>query len=1142
MNPLPVTRIVIRPNPDRALLTAYAVERDESAFAELVRRHAGMVRRAAAEIDPTAADDTAQATFVLLAGRAAELAARESAAGWLFETARRLALKARTAAARRARREAAVVPHTPADPLDELTFAEIRAVVGEELAKLPDRLRTPLVLHYWEGAALGAIADRLGCSASAVKRRLGAGRARLAARLVRRGFSGAAVLAVLTGLRATAQRAAPAGLVSILTGDRSGTLSPGAAALVRGATGAGYGSKLLIATAVLAAVIGLACGLEPTAGTAPPIPASAIPLASGAEPTAPRTDALGDPLPSGALARMGTVRWRYVGAPRTIVPSPTGRTVAVSGFRGIGLFNRDDGRLVGEIGREHRGAFQFTPDGSRLVVRADRGVVRFYDAATGKPEGETKPVLEKDAEGTSHLLTADGGWIVTAGPTAAGHTLTLTEVLADPGAKREQFRLNVPSGFGTSTEIYSYTRAGGTLIGVGRENSKARKGPVVFRWEVATGKLVRTTPIDVSENGFRLSPDGEKMLTVQGGARVWDTRTGAEAVKLDGPLASGHHTRFSADGKCVVGAVYDPKDQGATTGVVWELERGKVLGRVRLPYQSNNLFLLSDGRTLLAADYGLMLTTWDLTTGRRVSTAEGHEDGLRHIEFSSDGATLYTASYGTAERITAWDAQSGKKLRELAAPGGSARFVLTPDNTVVTATYTGTLIGADATTGREVRRIEPEPLAKDLGGGIWGTELFPCRNPRTGRPAVFGVVSAEKGGNVLVALWDAKSGEVLARRPLEGGRSGGHFTISPDGRLFAREVVEPPAGVLLADATNCMAVVFEDVLTGNCVGRIDQPDCLQGSSLHFTPDGQSLVTWTTVYPKGRNEKAPAGTTTVRLWELRSGKQRLAFTLPVFGGLWVGEPEAVAVSPDGLLLAAARPDQTVSVWDLATGKEVVKRGGYTMRVRCLAFRPDGKALASGHEDGTAVVWDLVGLSRTRGALDRDAAWRDLALNADKAHRAILGLVADPKCVEFLRDRVKPTAPPPADELRKLIAELGSDDFGTRERAMEGLVKFGDAVDEPLRAAQKRELSPEQHQRITGLLKGRRLVESAPDRLRTLRCVEVLERVGTPEAAAVLRELTKGTPGARLTREASDALARLGDRRKRGQEAGETLRPR
>src|SRR5262245_49870997 len=143
MNPLfTAGRLLARPNTDRALLVAYATKRDEAAFAELVHRHARMVQRIAAAVCPTEAEDVAQTTFALLAERAAAVAPRESAAGWLFETARRLALKARTAAARRAKLQArASAPQPPVDPLAELTFAEVRAVVAEELARLPDHLR-----------------------------------------------------------------------------------------------------------------------------------------------------------------------------------------------------------------------------------------------------------------------------------------------------------------------------------------------------------------------------------------------------------------------------------------------------------------------------------------------------------------------------------------------------------------------------------------------------------------------------------------------------------------------------------------------------------------------------------------------------------------------------------------------------------------------------------------------------------------------------------------------------------------------------------------------------------------------------------------------------------------------------------------
>src|SRR5713226_714062 len=84
--------------PDRDLLRAHLAS-DPAAMDELVRRHIGLARRVAAEICPAAADDVAQATVTLLADKAKVIAHRESAAGWVFETARRLALKARTTAA-----------------------------------------------------------------------------------------------------------------------------------------------------------------------------------------------------------------------------------------------------------------------------------------------------------------------------------------------------------------------------------------------------------------------------------------------------------------------------------------------------------------------------------------------------------------------------------------------------------------------------------------------------------------------------------------------------------------------------------------------------------------------------------------------------------------------------------------------------------------------------------------------------------------------------------------------------------------------------------------------------------------------------------------------------------------------------------
>jgi len=265
--------LIPRTRTDRDLLREFVVGADPSAFAELVRRHAGLALHVAAEVCPAAADDVAQATLILLGRKAATVVNRESAAGWVFETARRLALKARTAAARRATHEArSPTPPPPGDPLDALTLRELRAAIAEELTRLPDELRVPLVLCYWEGETQAAAAARLCCSVSTLKRRLDTGRDRLAARLTRRGFTGPALLAALTAAQASGRIAPPSWVATL----GEGSLSGGVAELLHP-----VGPLALVgkATAVVAV---LAVGLAFAGGGPGPLPTEQKPKVAAA--------------------------------------------------------------------------------------------------------------------------------------------------------------------------------------------------------------------------------------------------------------------------------------------------------------------------------------------------------------------------------------------------------------------------------------------------------------------------------------------------------------------------------------------------------------------------------------------------------------------------------------------------------------------------------------------------------------------------------------------------------------------------------------------------------------------------------------------------------------------------------------------
>jgi RNA polymerase sigma factor (sigma-70 family) len=276
-----VNRLAADVRSDRELLTSFATNRDPGAMAELFRRHAGVIRATAADVCPAAADEVVQAVFLLLADRAGSLALRETAAGWLFLAARRLALKARTAAARRARHEAHAPPPAPAsDALDDLAFREVRALVAEELAELPEQLRVPLLLHYWEGVTHAQAAARLGCPVNTVKRRLEAGRERLGTRLARRGLTGTGVLTALTAVQARAKARSPLDLrPNGPVAEAPAAVLPGGLALGPGRLGIGT----LVGTAayVLAVGLGLSFALgSPPGATSdpvnqPPAPASA---------------------------------------------------------------------------------------------------------------------------------------------------------------------------------------------------------------------------------------------------------------------------------------------------------------------------------------------------------------------------------------------------------------------------------------------------------------------------------------------------------------------------------------------------------------------------------------------------------------------------------------------------------------------------------------------------------------------------------------------------------------------------------------------------------------------------------------------------------------------------------------------------
>ena len=190
---------------DAELLEQFVASRDlaaEAAFAALVERHGVMVlgvcRRVLGNRDE--ADDAFQATFLVLARKASAIARREQLASWLYGVARHVALDARNRAGRQKAREKRWGAMRPVESPDQTVACELRTVLDEELARLPERYRAAIVLCELEGLSRREASARLGISEGTLSSRLARAKSGLRDRLTRRGFalSTAALASALT--------------------------------------------------------------------------------------------------------------------------------------------------------------------------------------------------------------------------------------------------------------------------------------------------------------------------------------------------------------------------------------------------------------------------------------------------------------------------------------------------------------------------------------------------------------------------------------------------------------------------------------------------------------------------------------------------------------------------------------------------------------------------------------------------------------------------------------------------------------------------------------------------------------------------------------------------------------------------------
>jgi RNA polymerase sigma factor (sigma-70 family) len=1216
---------------DGQLLERFAARRDERAFEALVRRHGALVLGVCRRVlpDPRDAEDAFQATFFVLARRAGSIRKAEAVVSWLYGVAHRLALQARARGERRRAREqvatdvraaerlpAAAAPADlmdgfperamRADPLEEVSRREVRAAVDEELCRLPEKYRAPLLLCDLAGQSHAEAARELTWPVGTLKTRLAHARSLVRVRLARRGLAlSAAALAALLAEGAAAA-AMPSALLTATVRSAlafaagraaAGGFSPGAAALAEKGLHMLVLNKLHMA-AVVSVMVGLvgagSLALLHPAAQAQAAPAASAPAAEPASPAAEdggpaaRTDRQGDPLPPGALARMGTVRLRHGGPVSFVAFLPGGKELLSAGADGMArVWDLATGREVRRFGAPPGtqpagpGALFGTsvaavsPDGKTLAL-ADGVVIRLWEVATGKAAGEIQG-LDQPAAGLA--FAPDG-------TTLAAHLSGGEVRLFAAGTHKEIRRFNEPPAGGLIGHIGGlpvvFAPDGKTLATQSLDfggGPAVKLSPSIKLWDVATGKLTRQVRDDVSgqPSDPAFSPDGKIFAWAAGDGSVilTDAATGEERHRLkgDGPASFA----FAPDGKRVVtwlpgdraGAVWDvttgkevrrfgkvrearPRVRGGGFAVGGMAAGGGAVGVVRVggfvkgPGFASCLAISPDGKRLASAGDGSTVLLLDLATGQEVHTFTGHQTPVTAVRYSADGKSL--TSRGADGVVRRWEAATGKEIGRAAPSEEAFGGVLSPDGRRrASFAEDGTLKVRDAATGRELCAIKsaapgapPGAIKINIAGpGMLQFSFSPDGNTL----AVTGFQDP------TVRLYDVTTGKEVralgAPRKTDPPAPGGGFTT------LAAPPLAPafsPDGKLLVAGTGAALRVWE-VATGRELPSIVLPKDSGPGGMAFAAVGLAFA------PDSRSLALERSDGTVMLWELATGKLRRQYGTPVKAegfavssgpgggivflqvaagiGSGFGNPSTLAVAPDGRTIAQAR-GRAVRLWDLLTGQELAEFKGHQGAVTALAFALDGKTLATGSGDTTALVWDVAARAGKRkpaadlSARELGSLWEVLAGDdAARAFDAVAALAGAPqKAAPFLREHVKPAAVPDARQVEKLIADLDSDDFGTREKASAGLKKLGALAAPALKKALADNPSAEVRLVAEELLRRAGDAAAAGDDLRLCRAVEALERMGTPEACAVLKALARGAPGARVTAAAAAALERAG----------------